>query len=242
MKSFSVVTPPSTTSRSAAVPPPAVEVGDGQVKADVDVRLGALDLPVPGRERLPRNGSPCFWKQKSTIVVVPPHTAAAVPVVKSSAVTVPAFGASRCVCGSMQPGRTRRPVASISLAFPASSDSPISAIRPPSTRMSASNSSDAVTIRPPRIRSGSLPLIGGSNHFAYEQVYLLGCGPSMTERKPTFTPIAPSGVAPPVPPYTHVVVSGDLVAISGQMPIDTEGRFLVGRELRGPGAPGHSRT
>jgi 2-iminobutanoate/2-iminopropanoate deaminase len=48
----------------------------------------------------------------------------------------------------------------------------------------------------------------------------------MTERKPTFTPIAPTGVAPPVPPYTHVVVSGDLVAISGQMPIDTEGRFL----------------
>lgn len=51
----------------------------------------------------------------------------------------------------------------------------------------------------------------------------------MTE--PAFTPIAPGGVAPPVPPYTHVVVSGDLVALSGQMPIDAEGNFLAGESF-----------
>jgi 2-iminobutanoate/2-iminopropanoate deaminase len=43
----------------------------------------------------------------------------------------------------------------------------------------------------------------------------------------SFNAIEPAGVSPPVPPYTHVVVSGDLVAVSGQMPIDPSGRFLV---------------
>jgi 2-iminobutanoate/2-iminopropanoate deaminase len=43
----------------------------------------------------------------------------------------------------------------------------------------------------------------------------------------SFNAIEPAGVSPPAPPYTHVVLSGDLVAVSGQMPIDASGRFLV---------------
>jgi 2-iminobutanoate/2-iminopropanoate deaminase len=47
----------------------------------------------------------------------------------------------------------------------------------------------------------------------------------MTE--PTFTAVTPPGMPDPVPPYSHVVVSGDVVAVSGQMPIGDGGDFLA---------------
>ncbi len=78
-----------------------------QVTAHVEgvVAGGAFRLPSPvliGREhRLPGDGM-----QKSTTMVVPPDSAALVPLSKSSAVTVPMNGNSRWVCGSMPPGMT----------------------------------------------------------------------------------------------------------------------------------------
>ena len=53
---------------------------------------------------------------KSTCVVVPPKAAAVWPDSKSSIVTVPPKGMSRCVCGSTQPGSTYLPLASITLS------------------------------------------------------------------------------------------------------------------------------
>src|SRR5256885_521999 len=47
--------------------------------------------------------------EKSTIIVVPPASAAAVPVSQSSAVTVPPNGMSLCVWPSMKPRITRAP-------------------------------------------------------------------------------------------------------------------------------------
>ena len=47
------------------------------------------------------------------IMVVPPATPAAVPVKKSSLATVPMNGSSIWVCGSMPPGMTYWPPASI---------------------------------------------------------------------------------------------------------------------------------
>jgi 2-iminobutanoate/2-iminopropanoate deaminase len=38
--------------------------------------------------------------------------------------------------------------------------------------------------------------------------------------------IQPEGLAPPGPPYTPVVVSGDLVYTSGQAPFDAEGTLV----------------
>ena len=56
-----------------------VEVGDGDVEADVDHRLAAVDLLVV-RSRAPaRTSSPGACMQKSTRVVVPPNAAAIVP-------------------------------------------------------------------------------------------------------------------------------------------------------------------
>src|ERR1700733_11579727 len=57
--------------------------------------------------------SPGAGMQKSTIMVVPPATAALVPHSKSSAETVPMKRNSMCVCGSMPPGRMSQPPASI---------------------------------------------------------------------------------------------------------------------------------
>ena len=45
-------------------------------------------------------------RQKSTVIVVPPASAAAVPLSKSSAEWVPMKGISMWVCGSMPPGMT----------------------------------------------------------------------------------------------------------------------------------------
>lgn len=43
-----------------------------------------------------------------------------------------------------------------------------------------------------------------------------------------FTVIAPEELPPPGPPYSHAVVSGDVLALSGQMPIAGDGSFLAG--------------
>jgi 2-iminobutanoate/2-iminopropanoate deaminase len=40
--------------------------------------------------------------------------------------------------------------------------------------------------------------------------------------------IHPTGVAAPEPPYSHVVIAGDVVAVSGQMPVDPSGDFVDG--------------
>jgi hypothetical protein len=63
--------------------------------------------------------------QKSTSEVVPPNAAATVPEVKSSQVVVPPKNISMWVCGSIAPGITYFPVASITLSASTSSDWPI---------------------------------------------------------------------------------------------------------------------
>ena len=63
---------------------------------------------------------------KSTIVVVPPHAAARVPVSNLSAATVPPNGISMWVWPSTPPGMTYLPVASITVsAAPALGRSPV---------------------------------------------------------------------------------------------------------------------
>ena len=69
-------------------------------------------------------------------VVVPPKAAAVVPEVKSSQVVVPPKNISMCVCGSIAPGITSFPVASITLSASTSSEAPRSAIFSPSTKTS----------------------------------------------------------------------------------------------------------
>ena len=82
------------------------------------------------------NEVPGDWMQKSTWQVVPPNAAAVWPEVTSSIVTVPPNGMSRCVCGSTQPGSTYLPEASMTRSASTSSDSPIIAMRSPSTKTS----------------------------------------------------------------------------------------------------------
>ena len=81
--------------------------------------------------------SPGVWMTKSTWHVVPPNAAAVCPDSTSSIVTVPPKGMSRWVCGSIQPGRTYLPAASITWSAATSSDSPMREIRSPSTNTSA---------------------------------------------------------------------------------------------------------
>ncbi len=68
---------------------------------------------------------PGSCKQKSTWLVVPPKAAEIVPEVKSSQETVPPNGISMWVCGSIAPGMTYLPLASITLSACMSSDSPM---------------------------------------------------------------------------------------------------------------------
>ena len=93
------------------------------------------------------------------IVVVPPNAAARVPVSKVSFANVPPNGSSMCVCGSIPPGITHLPVASMVRSAVTSSDSPMMAIRSPSMRTSPVVVASALTIVPPvisvRIRSSS---------------------------------------------------------------------------------------
>ncbi len=79
---------------------------------------------------------PFPWMMKSTWHVVPPNAADVWPDSTSSIVTVPPNGMSRCVCGSMQPGRTYLPAASMTRSAGTSRDSPIREIRSPSMKTS----------------------------------------------------------------------------------------------------------
>ena len=84
-----------------------------------------------------RRLSPLPCRLKSTIVVVPPQAAAIEPVFQSSVEVVPMKGMSRCVWGSMAPGRMYLPAAStVSSAFTAR-PVPMLLILSPSTYTSA---------------------------------------------------------------------------------------------------------
>jgi hypothetical protein len=114
--------------------PALAQVGDGDVEAVVDDRV-PVRLAVPGLER---GGEGLALRLDAEVDV---RRGAAecrrgVADSKSSAVTVPPNGMSRCVCGSTQPGSTYLPDASITRSASTSSDSPISEIRSPSTRTS----------------------------------------------------------------------------------------------------------
>ena len=74
--------------------------------------------------------------QKSISDVVPPNAAETVPDVKSSQVVVPPKNISMCVCGSIAPGITSFPAASMTLSAVTSSDSPIRLTVPFSTKTS----------------------------------------------------------------------------------------------------------
>jgi hypothetical protein len=74
------------------------------------------------------NDRPRDWMAKSIWHVVPPKAHEVCPDSKSSAVMVPPNGMSKWVCGSMQPGSTYLPSASITRSASTSSDSPISVI------------------------------------------------------------------------------------------------------------------
>src|SRR3954452_7618106 len=76
--------------------------------------------------------SPNRWTAKSTIVVVPPHAAAAVPVSNVSDANVPPNGSSMWVCTSTPPGTTYLPVASMTRSAVAARSWP-SAVEPGAT-------------------------------------------------------------------------------------------------------------
>ena len=90
---------------------------------------------------------------KSMMVVVPPARPAAVPVKKSSMVTVPMKGSCMCVCGSMPPGITYWPPASTTVA-PAGAVrfSPTATILPSWVMTSAKKARSALTTVPPRMK------------------------------------------------------------------------------------------
>src|SRR5919112_623063 len=73
-----------------------------------------------------RTFSPAYWTTKSTMLVVPPHAAARVPVSKVSLAKVPPKGISMWVCASMPPGMTYLPVASITVSTLPSTSKPSS--------------------------------------------------------------------------------------------------------------------
>src|ERR1700692_2171487 len=96
--------------------------------------------------------SPGAGMQKSTIMVVPPATAALVPHSKSSAETVPMKSSSMCVCGSMPPGRMSQPPASM-ISHPAGAAifSATATILSASIRTSARREWSWVITVPPRM-------------------------------------------------------------------------------------------
>src|SRR4051794_26100112 len=99
---------------------------------------------------------PVFCTAKSTVVVMPPHAAAIVPVSNVSLDSVPPKGISMCVCTSTPPGTTYLPVAStvVSAATPRASACPgarTAAIVSPSTSTSAPLRPLGLTTVPPEI-------------------------------------------------------------------------------------------
>ena len=84
------------------------------------------------------------------MVVVPPYAAEVVALSNVSALSLPlAESCSTWQCGSMPPGSTSLPVASIS-RLPFGRPRPIAAMRSPAMPMSASTTSLAVATVPPR--------------------------------------------------------------------------------------------
>src|SRR5918993_4360414 len=101
--------------------------------------------------------APGFCAAKSTIVVMPPHAAAMVPVSNVSLDSVPPKGISMCVCTSTPPGTTYLPVASIvtSAATPRAVACPgarTAAIVSPSISTSAALRPLGLTTVPPVMR------------------------------------------------------------------------------------------
>src|SRR5918998_5707671 len=88
-------------------------------------------------------------REKSTFVVVPPASRAAVPVSQSSAVTVPPNGMSMCVWPSMNPGMMRAPDTSTTSAPWVGRSTPTAEIFSPVTATSARKDASAVTTVPP---------------------------------------------------------------------------------------------
>jgi hypothetical protein len=79
--------------------------------------------------------------------------AAAVPLEKSSFSVSP--GSLMCTCPTMAPGRTKKPVASKTLAPPAVRFPPTFAMRPPVTRTSALKTESGVTTVPPETKTSA---------------------------------------------------------------------------------------
>ena len=97
---------------------------------------------------------PVFCTAKSTMVVMPPHAAAVVPVSNVSEASVPPNGISMCVWTSTPPGTTYLPVASIvrSAVMPSDSTWPgirTAAIVSPSISTSAALRPVGLTTVPP---------------------------------------------------------------------------------------------
>ena len=69
--------------------------------------------------------------------VVPPTAAARVPVSKSSELTVPPNGSCMCTCGSIPPGTTNFPAASIVRSATIGSAVPMAVTASPSMNTSA---------------------------------------------------------------------------------------------------------
>src|SRR3990167_7470083 len=95
--------------------------------------------------RVPPRG----WTAKSMIVVVPPKAAARVPDSNVSLANVPPNGSSMWVWGSIPPGMTYLPVASMTRSAGTSRSRPMRAISSSSTRTSAETIASALTIVPP---------------------------------------------------------------------------------------------
>src|ERR1700677_5066736 len=139
--------------------------------------------------RVASSDVPLACTAKSTMVVVPPHAAARVPVSNVSAENVPPNGISMCVCTSIPPGSTYLPVASMTrsaataagfsaAASPVTARASTAAIFSPATSTSASSVPDAVTTVPPLINTvtalppRSLALADGSG--LYQRFVLVG--------------------------------------------------------------------
>ncbi len=90
--------------------------------------------------------------------VPPPAAKAAVPVAKPSHSARP--GSLKWTCGSTTPGKTWRPVASISVVASPASSAPTSAIRPSRIPISARVTLSGPTTRAPRTRTSKVPIAG----------------------------------------------------------------------------------
>src|SRR5258708_3999500 len=103
----------------------------------------------------------------SNTAVTPPSTAAGEPVSRSSFWVSP--GSRKCTWVSMTPGRTCRPLASITAPPVARARSPIAAIRPPVTPISRTPSPSWLTTVPPRTITSKVSAIPNRPLRHYEE-------------------------------------------------------------------------